>query len=204
MLNVSVLVPGEKTPRFASFRLDLSRLCARTLELPDGGRGLIFKNEAKRGKTMRNEAICVEVSSRLYLDLITQLSKSGDMRTPRDIVNIAVRTWLVAHLNRPSGRGYQWKELFLPAGTELRLRYQRICYYAVIEGDELVYAGENMSPRDWAFVVTGSARNPWRDVWVRRTVGEGWIRACKLRQQNGGLLSSSDSNRRCRARRKTD
>src|SRR5471030_1884773 len=26
MLNVSVLVPGEKTPRFASFRLDLSRL----------------------------------------------------------------------------------------------------------------------------------------------------------------------------------
>jgi|SRR5471030_2298981 len=153
---------------------------------------------------MQNEAICVEVTSRLYLDLITQLSKSNDMRSPRDVVAIAIRTWLLAHLNRPSGRGYQWKELFLPAGTELRLRYQRVYYYAVIETDQLLYAGENMSPRDWAFVVTGSARNPWRDIWVRRTVGEGWIRACKLRAQNTGLLAASDGNRRFRNRRKTD
>src|SRR5471030_2853113 len=121
MLNVSVLVPGRNRlvlPRFVSC------LC------PNAGTSLwrARSNFQERGKTMRNEALCVEVSSRLYLDLIRQLSKSGDMRTPRDIVNLAVRTWLVAHLNRPSGRGYQWKALFLPAGTELRLRYQRICY----------------------------------------------------------------------------
>lgn len=153
---------------------------------------------------MQNEAVSVQLTSGLYLDLVMQLRKSGDMRSPDQVAAIAIRTWLATHLNRPSGRGYQWKELFLPDGTQLRMRYQRIWHYAAIDGDQLCYDGESVSPRDWTFLVSGSVRNAWRDIWVRRTVCEGWTQAATLRSQHAGLAAAPGANRRFHARRQTD
>jgi hypothetical protein len=41
------------------------------------------------------------------------------------------------------------------------MRYRRVWYYAAVEGDQLVYAGEPVSPREWALLVSGTVRNPW-------------------------------------------
>lgn len=86
----------------------------------------------------------------------------------------------------------------------MRLRYQRIWYYATIEGDQLRYEAESVSPRDWALLVTGSVRNPWRDIWIRRTVCEGWTRAARLRAPPAGLATAPGGDRRVHARRQAD
>jgi hypothetical protein len=45
---------------------------------------------------MTNEAIPVQVPTRVYLDLAYQLRKSGDLRSPDDVVALAIRSWLSA------------------------------------------------------------------------------------------------------------
>ena len=43
-------------------------------------------------------------------------------------------------MHSAGGKGYQWKDLFLPDGTDLRMRYKGVDYYAKVEGDKLTYA----------------------------------------------------------------
>lgn len=42
-------------------------------------------------------------------------------------------------MHSAGGKGYQWKDLFLPDGTDLRMRYKGVDYYAKVEGDKLTY-----------------------------------------------------------------
>lgn len=145
---------------------------------------------------MANEAFSLEVPTRIYLDLAYQLRRSGDMRTPDEIVGLALKSWLAAHCGARSGRGYQWKQLFLPDGSDLRMRYRGAWYYAKVEGD--------LSPREWGLLVTGTVRNPWRDVWIRRGITESWTRAAVWRSQSGSARIDPHTERRRHARRRTD
>jgi hypothetical protein len=133
---------------------------------------------------MGNEAVSVGLPTKVYLDLAFQLRKGGDLRSPEEVVLLAVRHWLAARVGKPDGLGYQWKELFLPDGTKLRMRYRGAWHYASVEGDRLVYAGEPVSPRDWGLMVTGAVRNAWRDVWIRSSINDGWVKAASLRAQS--------------------
>lgn len=71
----------------------------------------------------QNEAIAVEVPHQVYLDLAFQLRNSDDTRGPGEVVVAALKAWL-AHRQGKSTGGFQWRELFLPDGTELRIRYR--------------------------------------------------------------------------------
>jgi hypothetical protein len=173
-------------------------------ELPHVVSGPIKKGEAQRGESMKSEAISVEVLSRVYLELAQQLKQCGDRRQPAEVVNLAIKAWLASNGPDADRHGYQWKELFLPNGTELRLRYQGDYYYASISDDELLYADEAVSPRGWALMVTGTVRNAWRDMWIRRSVHEPWTRACDLRPKRGGQPFFPVSERRRYARRSDD
>lgn len=152
---------------------------------------------------MQNEAVSVRVPHQVYLDLAFQLRNSGDTRDPDDVVVAALKAWLAQRQVKSTG-GYQWKELFLPEGTELRIRYRGAYNYARIDGDQLKYAGEVVSPRDWALMVTGSVRNPWRDIWIRRGVSECWTRASTWRTGNPYSPMIAHTDRRRQARRVTD
>jgi hypothetical protein len=44
-----------------------------------------------------------------------------------------------AALEDAAAQGYQWKQVFLPAGTVLRASFGREPYYAVVEGCEIKY-----------------------------------------------------------------
>lgn len=149
-----------------------------------------------------NKAFAIEVPIALYTTLSFALMRSNDTRQPAEIVALALREYLANHLAKPSGRGYQWKTLFLPEGTDLRMRYLGRWHYAKIEGDDLVYAGELISPREWTLLVTGTIRNAWRDIWIRRNVTEGWSRAEMWREQYS--KSMRGMNRRLMARRVGD
>lgn len=80
-------------------------------------------------------------------------------------------------------RGYQWKELFLPDGTELRVEAgDRSCYARVV-GEHILYEGRPVSPRQFCLAAAGSGRNAWRDTWVLLASEGTWRPACVLRRR---------------------
>jgi hypothetical protein len=78
-------------------------------------------------------------------------------------------------------RGYMWKELFLPDGTQVRMKYKGKWFYAEVTGDEFLFEGDALSPSQYASRVTQSNRNAWRDVFIKRPGDSGWTLADTLR-----------------------
>lgn len=64
-------------------------------------------------------------------------------------------------------RGYQWKELFLPDGTQLRMQSDGDVHHARVEGDRIVFEGKHVSPRQLTLAIAGNGRNAWRDLMLR-------------------------------------
>jgi hypothetical protein len=158
---------------------------------------------------MSNETIRVALPAKIYLDLSFHLRKQGDLRNPDEVVGLAVRQWMANRSGMRaaggnSGRGYQWGELFLPEGAELKMCYRGTWFYANVVRDRLMYAGESVSPREWGLLVTGGVRNAWRDVWLRRSPTECWTRAAAWRDQQAKKPWLPGAERRNRARRCTD
>ncbi|UTY57039.1 hypothetical protein [Massilia sp. erpn] len=153
---------------------------------------------------MKGEAFTVDIPPTIYFKLSTHLFHTFDKRQPGEVATQAIRTWLAAERGKASGRGYQWKSLFLPDSTELRMHYRGDYYYAKVEGDRLMYNYEPVSPREWTLLVTGTVRNAWRDIWIRRNAGECWLRASMWRSQNSVEALLPYAERRRHARRSTD
>jgi hypothetical protein len=78
-------------------------------------------------------------------------------------------------------RGYSWKDVFLPEGTQLRMRYKGKVYTAAVSGDDIAYDGRQVSPSEFANSVAGTARNAWRDIEVLLPGSQAWVLADKLR-----------------------
>lgn len=56
---------------------------------------------------MKNETIPVEVPAKVYLDLAYLLRKNGDLRSPDQVVALAVRHWLGTRAGKAGCLGYQ-------------------------------------------------------------------------------------------------
>jgi hypothetical protein len=80
-------------------------------------------------------------------------------------------------------RGYQWKELFLPDGTEVRMRCDGDVHHARVNGDSIVYQSHRVSPRQFTLVVAGDGRNAWRDLSLRLPGAKGFQPASLLRHR---------------------
>ncbi|TFW28840.1 hypothetical protein [Duganella callida] len=99
----------------------------------------------------------------------------------------AVRDWL-AHdhpaIDHPprAKTGYQWKQIFLPEGTELRATIKGIARYATVEGNRILCNGQALSPSQFANA-DRVVRNAWRVIWLRLP-GEDWERAANLRDSH--------------------
>ena len=154
---------------------------------------------------MRPEkTVSVQLRSRIYFELLDYLHSAGDQRPIEHIMCVALREWQAKGLATSSARGFQWKELFLPDGCELRMRYGGDYYYAKVEGDELVYEDCAVSPHGWALAVTGTVRNAWRDIWIRRSVEDLWTRATTWRKAHSVYCTLPGADRRRQHRRRTD
>lgn len=76
-----------------------------------------------------NEAFTERILGPLSFELQFGLRRSNDCRQPEERIAILVRNWLQERQGTPFAKGYQWKDLFLPHGTELRLRHKGRDYY---------------------------------------------------------------------------
>ena len=81
--------------------------------------------------------------------------------------------------------GYLWKneaaDLFLPHGTDIRMRYKGTDHFAKVAGDEIFYKERPYTPARLANAITQTSRNAWRDLWIKFPGDDDWRLAYDLR-----------------------
>jgi hypothetical protein len=118
------------------------------------------------------------------------LREINSQRTAADAATEAIDQWIAiqrGHPVRPNiapARGYQWKTLFLPEGTELRVTSAAgTSAYARVLGDDIIFGNRRTSPRQLCLATLGAGRNAWRDVWVLLPGQLKWRPASLLRRK---------------------
>lgn len=135
---------------------------------------------------MSRKFVSVQISSGLFLELAKYLQEFGDERDPAEIVEAALNSWLsVARGESPEVivRGFQWKQLFLPEGTELKMNYRGTHAFAKVVGDAVVYGGRSTTPNRFVAEVAGTARNAWEVLWLRLPGQRYWKNAMFIRNE---------------------
>ena len=133
--------------------------------------------------------ISVPIYTQQFLELANFLRSNGDPRDPVEIVSVAIDYWLdnaswkPELLSESDTRGYQWKNLFLPSGTQIRMQYKGAYFYAKVDGDEIIYDGKPISPGSLANTIAGNSRNAWRDLWIKRPEDKEWKLADECRSE---------------------
>ena len=133
--------------------------------------------------------ISVPIYTQQFLELANFLRSNGDPRDPVEIVSVAIDYWLdnaswkSELLSESDTRGYQWKNLFLPSGTQIRMQYKGAYFYAKVDGDEIIYDGKPISPGSLANTIAGNSRNAWRDLWIKRPDDKEWKLADECRSE---------------------
>ncbi len=141
--------------------------------------------------------ICIPVSTGTFLLLVDFLREQGSDRDPIVVVEDAIHYWidnaswkqedLMPELQVSGAHGYTWKykdsSVFLPHGSELRMRYKGQYHYAKVDGDEIKYQGNSVSPSTLANTITGSSRNAWRDLWIKWPNSSKWVLADDCRHE---------------------
>ena len=118
----------------------------------------------------------------VYDELRSYLRDSGSTLSPSEALIKAVQLWIAkSRADAIPARGYQWKQLFLPEGTRIRIQVRGCWHTADIIGDELVYKGDPISPHQMAKQVAGDGRNAWREIWVLMPGQKRWANTGHLR-----------------------
>lgn len=99
----------------------------------------------------------------------------------------AINGWIAADKARrpqaaPHSHGYQWKSLFLPDTTELRMTCADANFYGRVVGDDIIFEGRSVSPRGMTLAIAGDGRNAWRDLWLKLPGERNWKKASCCRR----------------------
>lgn len=81
-------------------------------------------------------------------------------------------------------RGYQWKRVFLPESTQLRMFHLGRAYYAEVVGDAIVYQGRPLSPHQLVKAIAPGVRNAWLELSLRLPGSREWKRASTARREH--------------------
>ncbi|QJD91620.1 hypothetical protein HH213_16925 [Duganella dendranthematis] len=133
--------------------------------------------------------VSLQIDTDTLLRLISQLKLRGGTQDLSEVVTSAIELWLreqskLAAGNDPASvRGYQWKTLFLPDGTELRSWSYGEYNYARVVGDEIIHKGRSVSPNQFAQAFARSFRNAWMDLYIKRPEDKQFKNAGRLRQE---------------------
>lgn len=77
-----------------------------------------------------------------------------------------------------------WKEIIVPAGSDVRMHYNRDYHYAKVADGKIVDGNQSFTPNEWASkVARGTARNAWDALWFREPHSSRWVSANDLREQ---------------------
>ena len=133
--------------------------------------------------------VSLQVDTDTLLRLISQLKLRGGTLDIAEAITSAIDLWLREQSKLSAGsdptsvRGYQWKTLFLPDGTELRSWSYGEHNYARVVGDEIIHKGKAVSPNQFAQSFARSFRNAWTDLYIRRPEDKQFKLADRLRKE---------------------
>lgn len=83
-----------------------------------------------------------------------------------------------------ANKGYRWQEIDLPNGTQLYMEYKKQKHYAAVKFEKIIYDDKSYSPAELARkIASGTIRNAWRDIYIKRPGDSKWILADVLRKQ---------------------
>jgi hypothetical protein len=89
-----------------------------------------------------------------------------------------------AESRREENRPLVWKEITVPAGSEVRMAYGGQHHYATVQHGHIVDDGKSYSPSEWAWKIANqTSRNAWRDLWFRTPPSSTWVPAQLLRER---------------------
>jgi hypothetical protein len=78
--------------------------------------------------------------------------------------------------------GYQWKHLFLPQGTKLRVVVKRKTFHASVIGDDIIFNGQATSPACLVNQLASTKRNAWKHIWLLLPGETQWLLAQSTRE----------------------
>jgi hypothetical protein len=140
--------------------------------------------------------VSLQVDTDTILRLISQLKLRGGTLDIAEAITSAIDLWLREQSKLSAGsdpasvRGYQWKTLFLPDGTELRSWSYGEHNYARVIGDEIIHKGKAVSPNQFAQSFARSFRNAWTDLYIRRPEDKQFKLADRLRKELASQVAS--------------
>ncbi len=104
-----------------------------------------------------------------------------------ELAAIAIEEWLAraagGEVPRARLRGYQWKTVFLPEGTQLRAWNRSGFAYAEVVGDVILHLGEPVSPHEFICRCKGISRSAWAEVRLLFPGENQWKRADAHRRE---------------------
>jgi hypothetical protein len=143
-----------------------------------------------------DNTVPLQLPSHAFLALAAYLQESGSGAGIEELAATAIAEWVVqararARTGGPTqGRGYQWKELFLPSGSRLRMCYAGRTHHAEVQGDEIIFDGRTVSPAQMANTIAAGTRNAWRDLWIICPGETAWKLASVRRRQSRQIESA--------------
>jgi hypothetical protein len=127
-----------------------------------------------------------------YDELCDHLRTSRSALTPAEAIANAIKLWIAkCRADAAPVRGDQWKQLFLPETTRLRMRSGDIWHSAEVVGDDLIYRGEAVSPNLMVQQACGDGHNAWRELWIRFPDEKNWTNAAQLRAGHAKLAAKA-------------
>jgi len=143
---------------------------------------------------MPNSVVGILVPARTVELVFNFIKHRGIDKQMEEIVNDAIIYWLnnaawkaelygKSDVTNLTKQGYNWKNIFLPHGTKIRMKYMTEFYYAEVVDDKIIHNNKPTSPSDFTFRVTGTSRNAWRDISIQFPGEFGWKSADELRKE---------------------
>ncbi len=126
------------------------------------------------------------ITLEIYHQLLAASASTGYQKEDWEIGAEAVEEWMRRHapdtIAMPAAvKGYQWKSVFLPDGTLLRTIFNGKNHHCMVEGDQMVFNGQAVSPSGFVNAVGGIRRNAWRCTWILFPDTKEWKLADTLR-----------------------
>src|SRR5262245_24407576 len=124
--------------------------------------------------------INIPVTFKVFTDLSDFLNGHRSSERVAAVASRAITEWIERQNAAPDEQddalkgGYQWKSLFLPAGTRLKITLHGQVHRAAVVGDFVIYDGLAVSPSQLVNRLAGSTRNAWKYVWLNFPGDDDW------------------------------
>jgi hypothetical protein len=139
-------------------------------------------------------SISIPFETQQFIRLVDFLRAKKSVADPVEIIANAVDYWIdnaawkeddLIPQRVTQYRGFQWKSLLLPPGTQVRMKYKGAVHHASIEGDDLIYKNKKTTPSEFAnSIAENTARNAWRDLWIKRPSDRDFRLADEIRKSD--------------------